>query len=395
MIDIQVTLMCKNISVAELTGTLDKSGLPIFTASSVHITNPSLVPISIIQDEKVVDRFNIWFKKRYFSDKRHFPVEQIEWFHPGQPHFCSLSDQYWIKYDVSERWEKVNFFTNSYSETFGDISFSYNMDEIKNITISFESPDLTTNGILDKRWKRITKKGQEIDILIKRSSKYYKQDILSEIMASRYLEKMQLIPFVKYSLFIDGYAFSCMCPNFVDEDTAFVPAWEIVSAIPKEKDVPIYTHLIRCVEQFKIPNALEFIDNMIIVDRMMLNFDRHLGNFGFLRNSNTGEFIGPAPIFDFGDAFFPKDENIEQVSKLFFDREKELLNLKKIPLLDFSVIESDIAETFFLLPEEKTKLLSDIQKNNRYILSFQKNHKQKEKKANEKEADIQIANVFF
>lgn len=218
MIDIQVTLMCKNISVAELTGTLDKSGLPIFTASSVHITNPSLVPISIIQDEKVVDRFNIWFKKRYFSDKRHFPVEKIEWFHPGQPHFCSLSDQYWIKYDVSERWEKVNFFTNSYSETFGDISFSYNMDEIKNITISFESPDLTTNGILDKRWKRITKKGQEIDILIKRSSKYYKQDILSEIMASRYLEKMQLIPFVKYSLFIDGYAFSCMCPNFVDED---------------------------------------------------------------------------------------------------------------------------------------------------------------------------------
>ena len=41
-----------------------------------------------------------------------------------------------------------------------------------------------------------------------------------------------------------------------------------------------------------------------MTDFLMTNKDRHLANFGLLRDSNTLECIGPAPIFDTGNSMF-------------------------------------------------------------------------------------------
>lgn len=38
----------------------------------------------------------------------------------------------------------------------------------------------------------------------------------------------------------------------------------------------------------------------MIFDGIICNQDRHFGNFGYLINNNTGDFIKPAPIFDNG-----------------------------------------------------------------------------------------------
>lgn len=43
---------------------------------------------------------------------------------------------------------------------------------------------------------------------------------------------------------------------------------------------------------------------MNIVDYITANTDRHYGNFGFIRNVNTLEWEGFAPIFDTGNAMF-------------------------------------------------------------------------------------------
>ena len=45
---------------------------------------------------------------------------------------------------------------------------------------------------------------------------------------------------------------------------------------------------------------------MIVVDFIMANIDRHLGNFGFLRNPDTLEWLGPAPVFDTVSSLFYK-----------------------------------------------------------------------------------------
>lgn len=42
------------------------------------------------------------------------------------------------------------------------------------------------------------------------------------------------------------------------------------------------------------------MDQMLVVDYLIANEDRHLNNFGLLRNPDTLEWIGAAPIFDSG-----------------------------------------------------------------------------------------------
>lgn len=41
---------------------------------------------------------------------------------------------------------------------------------------------------------------------------------------------------------------------------------------------------------------------MLIIDAIIGNGDRHAGNFGWLRSSDTGEYISPAPLYDFDHA---------------------------------------------------------------------------------------------
>jgi serine/threonine protein kinase HipA of HipAB toxin-antitoxin module len=43
--------------------------------------------------------------------------------------------------------------------------------------------------------------------------------------------------------------------------------------------------------------------DIIFFDALIGNGDRHAGNFGYLRNANTGEYVGMAPLFDFDHAF--------------------------------------------------------------------------------------------
>jgi len=43
--------------------------------------------------------------------------------------------------------------------------------------------------------------------------------------------------------------------------------------------------------------------DMLFFDALTGNGDRHAGNFGYLRDTDTGEYVGMAPLFDFDHAF--------------------------------------------------------------------------------------------
>ena len=40
------------------------------------------------------------------------------------------------------------------------------------------------------------------------------------------------------------------------------------------------------------------LSDMLVVDALILNTDRHLDNFGFLIDNDTGIIIGTAPLYD-------------------------------------------------------------------------------------------------
>ena len=58
---------------------------------------------------------------------------------------------------------------------------------------------------------------------------------------------------------------------------------------------------------------------MIVIDAVVGNIDRHLGNFGWLRDVETGEYIKQSPLYDFDHALFfngTEDCLIEDVVEL-------------------------------------------------------------------------------
>lgn len=62
---------------------------------------------------------------------------------------------------------------------------------------------------------------------------------------------------------------------------------------------------------------------MITIDAIIGNGDRHAGNFGYLRDANTGEYIKMAPLYDFDHALDSKQYEKEDFLI------KELLEIKK------------------------------------------------------------------
>ena len=135
-----------------------------------------------------------------------------------------------------------------------------------------------------------------------------------------------------------------------------------------------YQHLMSCCEDIGV-NILPEIDRMIVLDYIIANEDRHLNNFGLLRNAETLEWIGFAPIYDSGSSL-----GYSQVEgRILSDREIECKPFKKNHLdqlklvsdfswIDFeklNSVENDIIEVFSdeptrqFISEQRVKAICD------------------------------------
>lgn len=379
MAKVNATLMNKNKPVLYLEGIFvpisNVHDIKIFKAerAAVEESNRRYLPIIIFNDNTLVSSFNNWFSSRIISNRRKdIPEGKIEW-EGNQQHFFSLSDQYWLRYNDSEQWKDLNFFTNNYSCLTGDTFFTKNLAALNPARLNCESPDLTTNGIMKKRWKR---DDNNINVLIKHSSKALRQEVLNEILASKLLSQLKMIPFVNYTMCIEGYDICSVCKNFITEKTELVPASHIFQATPfnEAKDIPpeehTYQHLVKAINKYQIPDGIEFIDKMLIVDKMLMNDDRHLGNFGFLRNVETGEFIEPAPLYDFGNAFFGNKGGVNKNEKLFANRISYLFNnqsMQPVTNKQLEAFRKSMEEFSFVTNKQKNEIMQLFEENNTNI----------------------------
>ena len=202
----------------------------------------------------------------------------------------SLSDQYWIcPKDMNDlQWKDINLFQNN---------FIYNFD-LDSLSISdnqnFISPNLTTNGNLPKKW--IIK--NSVRCLCKGASYPALQEPLNELIASKILDQLDL-PHIQYA-YENGLS---ICPCFIDENTEFVPAWNIYCSAKKNNNENSYNYCCRLFEKLDIPFKT-ILDQMLIFDYLIANEDRHFYNFGFIRDVNTLKFIKFAPLFDNGSSLW-------------------------------------------------------------------------------------------
>ena len=166
----------------------------------VQVIDTEHLPV-VLQENLTVESLNMWMSKRRIPDSREGLPSMLNDFPGFQQYHCmfSLSDQYWFRYKKEETWEKLNFFTNPYSEDLGEAFFTPWKYE-KGYHFA-PSPDLMTNGALRKRW---TMGKDGASYLIKAGSKILRQEPITEVLASLMLKKLDIIPFVEYELVVEG-----------------------------------------------------------------------------------------------------------------------------------------------------------------------------------------------
>lgn len=300
VIGMKCTLMHKRIAVAELE--LDDATGFIQKIKKVYAEEH--LPVGVPVKRGKVDRvaLNEWWTDRSIPTSRSGIREALQTLDIANTKMLlircfglSLSDQYWICPEGSGlTWDKVNFFENSFSDDIGDVLFGANK---KANAFDFTSPDNTSDGNLKKRWKIIGGKR----CLVKGGSNPFRQQPFNEVIAAEIMKRLG-ISHVSYTVMWDKGAPYCMCEDFVSEDTELVPAWRIIQTQKKENNVSVYQHFLNCCEKLGITDVVPFLDRMIVLDYIIANEDRHLNNFGALRNAETLEWIGMAPVYDSGSA---------------------------------------------------------------------------------------------
>lgn len=325
------TLMHKRVPVAALE--IDRENGLIQKISTVY--SPEHLPVGVGVKKGNADRaaLNEWWTDRSIPASRSGVREAMETLQIRDTKALllrcwglSLSDQYWIcPVDSDLTWEQVNFFQNAFSDDIGDVLFGANK---KPDALDFSSPDNTSDGNLKKRWKIID--GRRC--LVKGGSNPFRQQPLNEVVATLICKRLG-IPCVPYTVTWEKGAPYSICEDFVDENTELIPAWRIIQTQKKNNSTSFYTHFVNCAEALGIPGVTAFLDRMIVLDYIIANEDRHLNNFGALRNAETLEWIGMAPIYDSGsslgyDRSIPlmRDER-ETVCKPFKKHHAEQLKL--------------------------------------------------------------------
>ena len=262
----------------------------------------------------------------------------------------SLSDQYWIKpCDLKINYDDINFFDNEfdYSE-FMEASLSLNSKMITS-SKSLKTPNNTTDGMLKKAW------------IIEDGTRYllkggYKNEILqpfNEVLASMICKRLGF-DHVTYTLDTYKDLVVSKCPCFINKDTELITAYQIRNNMKRNDNIEDYEDYIKVLEQKGIKDARIKLENMFILDFLIMNEDRHLSNFGIIRDVNTLKWLDVAPIFDNGMAlnieYYSGDEVIISGHGRFFYEVKpfdEIIkvvkNPKRIPVerLDGVVEEFD------------------------------------------------------
>ena len=276
---------------------MEKRGLEglVTEIVEIHHEHKALFPLDMeLTNEGILK----WLERRVIPKNRTFVEEILKTL--GLSHndtkgiidVCkglSLNDSYWIVSDGFEgEFSKYNLYENRFSEMLALVAYTGAGQSCQAFTTS---PELTTNGMLPKAWRFI--EGEGIFLYKGGSSGGYNtgREPYCEFYASQIAETMQLNA-VYYDLEKWKGITASKCKLFTDVNTSFLPIGRLVKSGGIKKILEYFDEL---GQEFG-----EQLRSMLVFDALIYNEDRHFGNFGVLRDNQSGNIIAPAPIFDNG-----------------------------------------------------------------------------------------------
>lgn len=237
---------------------------------------------------------NTWVTNRnYAKHKEHLQEWLHEWGIDNAvgfldiTHTLSLNDSLWVKKENSDLdWEQVNLYYNEFTDVVSVTAFETGLHGLK---LSTTSPEFTSEGSFEKCW---TKESDGIYLYKKGSSGFANAGLeaYSEYYASQLSSRLcnSSVPYdiVKFKKNIVS-----RCKMFTSEQEGFIPIYKLLDSekVYNYEDLIDFCRQYGCEEDFR---------RMIVLDAVIFNVDRHLGNFGFMIDNDTFEIIRFAPVFD-------------------------------------------------------------------------------------------------
>jgi hypothetical protein len=104
------------------------------------------------------------------------------------------------------------------------------------------------------------------------------------------------VPHVPYSVIYERGQPLSVCADFITPETDLIAAWRIRCTAKKPGHISEYRHYLDCCGRLGIPGVEKSINEMLAVDFLLVNTDRHFNNFGAIRNDEALEWVGAAPL---------------------------------------------------------------------------------------------------
>lgn len=366
-------LMNKNASIMLIEYNTTFNGIE----NIYDIYNIEYAPLSISNANKtlganLLKQINDWFKGRGIPSWRKDLEKLLEKLNVSskeellnKSYALSLSDQYWLKEENSNvKWQDINFFTNdfeyeAYLEASLDSSSSLTTSKDKAI---LRSPNNTTDGMLQKGW--IIENGKRI--LVKGTYTSSREEPFNEWLASQISKRLGFYYCNYFVEWTNKTKLISKCENFVSEDEEIISAYDVFKSEKKPNNINDYEFYIQILEKHNVLNARKNVEDMFILDYLMLNTDRHLKNFGVIRNVNTLEWVRTTPIFDTGQSM-ECDKYLDEINfsygtgKFFTNTNKNYEDIlkvigKNIVNIDIHKLDGLCEEYHSLLEKYKDKL---------------------------------------
>lgn len=330
-----------------------------------------------ISNEVNLQKFKVWWKNRFIPSDRIYLNKALKLLKLSsinelisKTHCASLNDQYWTKFTSdSSTWEQINFYTNSFDDSIGTVLLLNREQNFSENSIN--NPDFTTDGALPKRWIIENEKRY----LIKGTESAFQQEPFNEYITHVLCTTLG-INNVSYQVLQSNnnegeVQYLSKCENFTSENIEFVPAYFIKETLKQKNNESDYQHFLRCCDVLGATNIENDLNKMLFVDFIMANIDRHYRNFGLLRNSETLEWIGLAPVFDTERSMFLN----KSIPKINYDA----INIDSKPFKDnqaaqYNLLKNDVLKLLKFNDLKKViPLFSTILKQNTYISEERRN----------------------
>lgn len=265
----------------------------------------------------MLKEMNNWFKNRGIPNWRKDLEKLLKNLNIQSPeelldkaYGLSLSDQYWINpLEQSLEWKNINFFTNNFEyKAFLTASILESNTKEK---ISFMTPNNSTDGMLQKAW--IIENGKRK--LVKGTYHITNQEPLNEWLASNICRRLGF-DYCNYNIDVIQGKIVSKCECFINENEEIITANDILGSEKKNNNTSYYQHYINILEKHGIEKAKEDFENMLLLDYIVMNYDRHTRNYGIIRNVETLKWEKLTPIFDTGEAM----QNDQTILQMNFNR---------------------------------------------------------------------------